>query len=83
VADQVPPNPRLLTPGSYLLLFFQRFLNPILTDVSEAGRECRADRIGAESLGHGDDRYRLRGKPCDHGPHLCQTLREGLETHSL
>ena len=54
----------------------------ILTDVRKTGVQCRANRIRPKPFGHRDDRDLLWGTSRKLGPHLGQTLREGLETHS-
>ena len=49
MADEVPI-------GSFDLIHLRhRFLDPILTQVSQAGLECEPANAGVESLGHGDE----------------------------
>ena len=82
VPDQMPPDPQLLTPSSQLRLLLHCFLNAILPDVGEAGVRRCTNRVGPEAFGYRNDRHRLRDQARKLGPHLRQTLREGLETHS-
>src|ERR1044072_7126778 len=81
-ANEVRRNPEPLTPASQLLFFLYGFLDAILTDVGKAGVQRRANRFRPKPFGHRDDRDRLWGTSRKLGPHLGQTLREGLETHS-
>src|SRR5580765_8026328 len=80
--NQMPPNPKSRIPGLESRLFLQSFLHPILADVEQSRSNSRANRIHTQTLCDGDDRNRLRRTPRDFPPHLGQTLREGLETHS-
>src|SRR5712692_9920445 len=79
VPDQVPAYAGQLFQR---VLFLHGFLDAVLTDDGDAGVRRRANRVGPEPLRHGDDRHRLPGTLRKLGPHLRQTLREGLETHS-
>src|SRR5712692_9548181 len=83
VPDQVPANPAQLPQR---VLFLYRFLDAVLTDVGDAGGYRGANRVRPKSLGHGDDRDPpppgVRGTSRELCPHLRQTLREGLKTHS-
>src|SRR4029077_12383298 len=83
MANQMPPNPQLLTPSSQLLLLLQRFLDAVLADVGQSRIPGRANRVSPESLGDGNDRHGLRRQSRYLGPHLRQTLWQGLESHSL
>jgi hypothetical protein len=79
VSYQMPADARV----AQGFLFLQRFLNSILANVRKTSRDRGANRVGPESLRHGDNRYWLRCQPRNDGPHLRQMLGEGLETHSL
>src|SRR5258705_5688117 len=77
--DKMPAN---AGQARQLILLLHGFLNAILTDVGKAGVQRRANRFRAKPFGHRDDRDRLWGTSRKLGPHLGQTLREGLESHS-
>src|SRR6266478_6216436 len=77
--DQMPTNAGQIRQRVLLL---DGFLDAVLTDVGKTGVQCRANRFRPKPFGHRDDRDLLRGTSRKLGPHLGQTLREGLETHS-
>ena len=80
VPDQVPANVAQLPQR---ILFLHRFLHAVFTDVGDAGGCRRANRVRPKPLGHRDDGHWLDGTSRELCPHLRQTLREGLKTHSL